>query len=109
MAKEKQARPIKEKYLNALIKLRGRLTKEGAVEDAVLVREEIEILTQGKERQLEKESRSDLGRLRGIYERELATLEASLDKKYEVALGKLQRSFQNEKKLEAVLAVKDSP
>ena len=108
-AKERDARPVKGKYLNALIDLRKRLTQQGSLEGALLVRDEIEVLTQGKEREQPKDGQgvpSRLTTLRATYERELARIDKVDDKKYVGALTAMQASFQKADKLDAALAIK---
>ena len=112
-AKEREARPLKDKYLDALQKLRTQLTQRGNLEEAILVRAEIERLTQvapkdtkpAEEGALQKNS-AELQRLRRVFDNEIARLERENDHKYETALDALQKSYERAGKLESALAVK---
>lgn len=109
-AKVRGARPIKEKYLEALIALRDRYTKQSRLGDAVLVRDEIKVLTEGREREKELDGEgaapAELAALRATYDREIERMEAVNDRKYVAALKTMQRGFTTKGDLESVLAVK---
>lgn len=108
-AKGVGARPIKEGYLTSLINLRENFTKSNRLEGALLVREEIEILTQGKARDPEDDNTkgpTQLLELRKSYQREMARLTATKDRIYLGALDKMQRRFSGQGQLEAAVAVK---
>lgn len=105
-AKERSLRPVKEKYLTALIKLRDDLTKQRRLEDAVQVREEIEVLTQGADPKSEETKMPiRLKSLRAVYDRETRRLDEMNDRKYASALKKLQDGYARKGELENALAV----
>lgn len=108
-AKERDARPIKVNYLNALTKLRDRLTQQQAFGNAVLVQEEIKALTEGADR--EQEGGDDSGRpavlatLCEKYDRDMARMREGNDRKYGEALKALRKRYAQAGELEAAMAV----
>lgn len=107
-AKVRDARPIKEKYLNALTKLRDNLTERNRLDDAVLVRSEIKYLAKVAEEgeELPTGGPAKLKELRKIYGREMERMAEGNDRKYVGALKKLGTSYSKARKLEAALAVR---
>ena len=108
-AKEKKSRPIKDKYLTALIGLRKKLTRQGKLEEAVLVQDEIAALGEGRPRVETDEGKSagtrELNSLRTTFVREMARMNQSLDNKYVAALKEMQQAFTKKEALEPALAV----
>lgn len=103
-ANKKAFQPIKDKYLVALGQLSKRLTQQGNLKDAVLVRDEILTLTEGKERDTSQDP-AQLVSLRSIYENEIAKAGGANTRKYVDALKAMQSSFQKAGNLEAALSV----
>ena len=107
-AKDREARPIKEKYYNALLSLRKQLTQQGNLGKALLVRDEIERLTgvaEPSESEEEPTRPPEVERLRTVYERDLAEMEKNFDAKYVTALRNLEKGYRKEDALNHAIAV----
>jgi hypothetical protein len=109
-AKEREFRPIKENYLNALIKLRKQLTGQDNLAGALLVRDEIEFLTQGKERADDGDGQGtprQLSSLRSVYQVSIDKVVAENDQKYLAALEAMRSQFATAGDLEGALAIRN--
>lgn len=105
LAKERGERPIKKSYLNALVKLRDDFTKSGDLSDAILVRTEIESLTEVDAKALVPIKPPELVALRKTYDDAMAKLRGGLDQKYVKALRAMQSHYKRKPDLEGALAV----
>lgn len=106
-AKEREARPLKEGYLNALTKLRDSLTQAGKLDEAILVRAEIEDLTGVAPRNetVVPERPAQLKSLNEIFRREMAAMTRENDRKYVAALKALKDRFEAASRLEDALRI----
>ena len=106
-ANERDAKPIKKKYVAALETLRTQLTQRGDLEGAIVVRDEIEALTKDGKRPEAKAGVPDkFISLQHTYERELKRVMGWNQKKYRTALEALQNRFKKKGDLEGALAIK---
>lgn len=106
-AKAKSTQPLRDKYLKALTALRKKLTQGGKLEEAILVRDEIELLKKGELTELSDGGGipSQLILQRQAYDRGIAQVTKELERKYITALQKLRKSFGESDQLEAAVAV----
>lgn len=106
-AKKEQADAITQKHLTALQSLQKELTKRNRLEEALLVRKEIESLKKESPRKDAQGAPPEkLRTLNARYNQDLARMEAAKDKLYYEALKKLQLAYAKQDKLDHALAVR---
>lgn len=102
----REINPLNEKYGDALEALRKKLTQQGRIEDAVLVRDEIQAIKKQSARRDDPEGgTSALTTLRNKYHRERDRIHRANQRKYVAALRSLEAIYRKKGELDPIVEI----